>query len=180
MAQPSPIANILRGGTLIRFWCRSEAVRIVGYWSRAFTGRVPYTENVPSIRHDVTRWEPIADQAAARWSTTAVAMCRYSWPAPARTVTCDTARPCRSCTAAANRDAMPSVARVNIARSACRWAAKDNPPLSPRSAFSVNVLKHVDTFQRGHVLGALRPQHAIDAASGNTELLGDCGRTQLA
>ena len=25
-----------------------------------------YTEDVPLIRHDVTSWEPIADQAAAR------------------------------------------------------------------------------------------------------------------
>jgi hypothetical protein len=100
----------------------------------------------------------------------------------ARTVTCDTARPCRSCTAAAMAlGRQPAVAHLNIARSACRRAAEDNPPQNRRSTRSVSVLKHVDTFQRGHVPGnALRPQHAIDAASRNTELLGDCGRTQLA
>jgi hypothetical protein len=39
----------------------------------------------------------------------------------------------------------------------------------------------VDTFPRGHLPGnALRPQHAIDTASRNAELLGDCGRTKLA
>jgi hypothetical protein len=37
-----------------------------GYWSRAFIGWVSYTEDVPLIRHDVTGWEPIADQATAR------------------------------------------------------------------------------------------------------------------
>jgi hypothetical protein len=34
--------------------------------SRAFIGRVSYTEDVPLIRHDLTGWEPIEDQAAAR------------------------------------------------------------------------------------------------------------------
>jgi hypothetical protein len=33
---------------------------------RAFIGWVSYTEDVPLIRHDVSGWEPIADQAAAR------------------------------------------------------------------------------------------------------------------
>ena len=35
---------------------------MIGYWSRTFA----YHEDVPLIRHDVTGWEPIADQAAAR------------------------------------------------------------------------------------------------------------------
>jgi hypothetical protein len=40
-------------GTLIRFWCRSEAAPIVGYWSKTFIGWASYTEAVPLIRHDV-------------------------------------------------------------------------------------------------------------------------------
>jgi hypothetical protein len=48
------------------FWCRSETAPIVGYWSRTFIGWVAYREDIPLIRHDVTGWEPIADQAAAR------------------------------------------------------------------------------------------------------------------
>lgn len=39
---------------------------MIGYWSRTFIGCVTYHEDVPLIRHDVTGWEPIADQAAAR------------------------------------------------------------------------------------------------------------------
>ena len=31
-----------------------------------FIGWVAYLEDIPLIRHDVTGWEPIADQAAAR------------------------------------------------------------------------------------------------------------------
>jgi hypothetical protein len=31
-----------RDGTLIRFWCRSEAAPVVGYWSRTFIGWVAY------------------------------------------------------------------------------------------------------------------------------------------
>jgi hypothetical protein len=48
------------------FWCRSETAPIVGYWSRTFIGWVAYQEPIPLIRHDVTGWEPIADQTAAR------------------------------------------------------------------------------------------------------------------
>jgi hypothetical protein len=66
MASHLPINAAPRDGTLIRFWCRSEAAPIIGYWSRAFIGWVSYTEDVPLIRHDVTGWEPIADQATAR------------------------------------------------------------------------------------------------------------------
>jgi hypothetical protein len=61
MTAPAP-----RDGTLIRFWCRSEPEPVIGYWSRAFIGWVAYHEVIPLIRHDVTGWEPIADQAAAR------------------------------------------------------------------------------------------------------------------
>jgi hypothetical protein len=64
--KPSPIATAPRDGTLIRFWCRSEAEPVTGYWSRTFIGWVAYHEPIPLIRHDVTGWEPIADQAAAR------------------------------------------------------------------------------------------------------------------
>jgi hypothetical protein len=39
---------------------------VTGYWSRTFIGWVAYHEPIPLIRHDVTGWEPIADQAAAR------------------------------------------------------------------------------------------------------------------
>ena len=39
---------------------------MIGYWSRTFIGWVAYHEDIPLIRHDVTGWEPIADQAAAR------------------------------------------------------------------------------------------------------------------
>jgi hypothetical protein len=61
------ISTAPRDGTLIRFWCRSEAEPIVGDWSRTFIGWVvAYHEDIPLIRHDVTGWEPIADQAAAR------------------------------------------------------------------------------------------------------------------
>ena len=63
---PSPIVTVPRDGTLIRFWCRSEAAPIVGYWSKTFIGWVAYHEDIPLIRHDVTGWEPIADQAVAR------------------------------------------------------------------------------------------------------------------
>jgi hypothetical protein len=61
-----PLNTAPRDGTLIRFWCRSEAEPVIGYWSRTFIGWVAYHENIPLIRHDVTGWEPIADQAAAR------------------------------------------------------------------------------------------------------------------
>jgi hypothetical protein len=53
-------------GTLIHLWCRSEAEPVIGYRSRAFIGWVAYHEAIPLIRHDVARWEPIVDQAAAR------------------------------------------------------------------------------------------------------------------
>ena len=39
---------------------------MIGYWSRTFIGWVAYHAEIPLIRHDVTGWEPIADQAAAR------------------------------------------------------------------------------------------------------------------
>jgi hypothetical protein len=55
-----------RDGMLIRFWCRSKDDPVIGYWCRAFIGWVSYTEDVPLIRHDVTDWEPIEDQPAAR------------------------------------------------------------------------------------------------------------------
>jgi hypothetical protein len=61
-----PICTAPRDGTLIRFWCRSGPAPIVGYWSSSFFGWCSYTERIPLIRHDVTGWEPIADQAAAR------------------------------------------------------------------------------------------------------------------
>jgi hypothetical protein len=64
--QRHSIDSAPRDGTLIRFWCRSEAGPIVGYWSRTFIGWVAYHEPIPLIRHDVTGWEPIAAQAAAR------------------------------------------------------------------------------------------------------------------
>jgi hypothetical protein len=64
MAEPSPIAIAPHDGTLIRLRYRSEAEPLIGYWSRAFIGWVSYTEGVPLIRHDVTGWESIADQAA--------------------------------------------------------------------------------------------------------------------
>jgi hypothetical protein len=55
-----------RDGTLIRFWCRSEDDPVIGYWSKTFIGWVAYHEAIPLIRHDVTGWESIADQTAAR------------------------------------------------------------------------------------------------------------------
>jgi hypothetical protein len=39
---------------------------VIGYWSKTFIGWVAYHENIPLVRRDVTGWEPIADQAAAR------------------------------------------------------------------------------------------------------------------
>jgi hypothetical protein len=54
------IATAPRDGTLIRFWCRSEAEPVIGDWSRTFIGWVAYHEPIPLIRHDVTGWEPIA------------------------------------------------------------------------------------------------------------------------
>jgi hypothetical protein len=66
MPAPLPIDTAPRDGTLIRLHCRSEPAPFTGYWSRAFIGWVSYTEDVPLIRHDVTGWEPIADQATAR------------------------------------------------------------------------------------------------------------------
>ena len=66
MASRLPISTAPRDGTLIRFWCRSEVEPIVGYWSRTFIGWVAYHESIPLIRHDLTGWEPIADQSAAR------------------------------------------------------------------------------------------------------------------
>jgi hypothetical protein len=66
MTKPSPIATAPRDGTLIRFWCRSKTEPIVGCWSRAFIGWVAYHESIPLIRRDVTEWELIEDQAAAR------------------------------------------------------------------------------------------------------------------
>jgi hypothetical protein len=61
-----PINTAPRDGTLVRFWCRSEAEPVIGYWSKTFIGWVAYHESIPLIRHDVTGWEPTADQAAAR------------------------------------------------------------------------------------------------------------------
>jgi hypothetical protein len=66
MASRLPISTAPREGTLIRFWCRSEVEPVIGYWSRTFIGWVAYHKPIPLIRHDVTGWEPIADQAAAR------------------------------------------------------------------------------------------------------------------
>jgi hypothetical protein len=66
LASRLPISTAPHTGTLIRFWCRSEVEPMIGYWSRTFIGCVTYHEDVPLIRHDVTGWEPIADQAAAR------------------------------------------------------------------------------------------------------------------
>jgi hypothetical protein len=66
MASHLPINTAPCDGTLIRFWCCSEAEPTIGYWFRAFIGWVSYTEDVPLIRHDLTGWEPIEDQAAAR------------------------------------------------------------------------------------------------------------------
>jgi hypothetical protein len=39
---------------------------VIGYGSKTFIGWCAYHEPIPLIRHDVTGWEPIADQAAAR------------------------------------------------------------------------------------------------------------------
>ena len=66
MTPPSPIATAPRDGTLIWLHCRSEPEPVVGYWSKTFTGWVAYHEAIPLIRHDVTGWEPIADQSAAK------------------------------------------------------------------------------------------------------------------
>jgi hypothetical protein len=66
MTPPSPIATAPRDGTLIWLHCRSEPEPVVGYWSKTFIGWVAYHEAIPLIRHDVTGWEPIEDQAAAR------------------------------------------------------------------------------------------------------------------
>jgi hypothetical protein len=63
---PRLIETAPRDATLIWLHCRSETEPVTGYWSRAFIGWVAYHEDVPLIRHDVTGWEPIADQAAAR------------------------------------------------------------------------------------------------------------------
>jgi hypothetical protein len=64
--RPHQIDKAPRDGTLVRFWCRSEAAPMVGYWSRRFIGRCAYREAVPLICHDVTGCEPIEDQAAPR------------------------------------------------------------------------------------------------------------------
>jgi hypothetical protein len=64
--QRLPINAAARDGTLIRFWCRSEVEPVTGYWSRRFLGWVAYHEPIPLVRHDVTGWEPIADQAVAK------------------------------------------------------------------------------------------------------------------
>jgi hypothetical protein len=66
MVSHIPVNTAPRDGTLIRLWCRSKAEPVTGYWSRTFIGWVAYHEPIPLIRHDVTGWEPIADQAAAR------------------------------------------------------------------------------------------------------------------
>jgi hypothetical protein len=50
------ISTAPRDGTLIRFWCRSEAASVVGYWSKTFIGWVAYHEPIPLIRHNVTGW----------------------------------------------------------------------------------------------------------------------------
>jgi hypothetical protein len=60
---PSPHRHRTRDGTLIRFWCRSEATPMAGYWSRRFLGWCACSEDVPLIRHDVTGWVLIADHA---------------------------------------------------------------------------------------------------------------------
>ena len=61
-----PIATAPRDGTLIRIWLRSEAEPLTGYWSRSAQGWCPWREIPPLVRHDVTHWEPVQDQAAAR------------------------------------------------------------------------------------------------------------------
>jgi hypothetical protein len=61
-----PLNIAPRDGTLIRLWCRSQTEPVIGYWSKTFIGWVAYHEPIPLIRHDVTGWEPIADQAAAK------------------------------------------------------------------------------------------------------------------
>ena len=66
MTAISPISAAPHDGTLIRLHCRPEAKPVIGYWSRTFIGWVAYHEDIPLVRHDVTGWEPIADQAAAR------------------------------------------------------------------------------------------------------------------
>ena len=35
---------------MIRFWCRSEAEPVIGYWSKTFIRWVAYHEAVPLIR----------------------------------------------------------------------------------------------------------------------------------
>ena len=66
MTAISPISTAPHDGTLIRLHYRPEAAPVIGYWSRTFIGWVAYHEPIPLIRHDVTGWEPIVDQAAAR------------------------------------------------------------------------------------------------------------------
>jgi hypothetical protein len=61
-----PIATAPRDGTLIRLWLRSEAEPLTGYWSGSAQGWCPWREIPPLVRHDVTHWEPVQDQAAAR------------------------------------------------------------------------------------------------------------------
>ena len=64
MPSPLPIATAPRDSTLVLVPLGGRADR--RYWSKTFIGWVAYHEDIPLIRHDVTDWEPIADQAAAR------------------------------------------------------------------------------------------------------------------
>jgi hypothetical protein len=66
MTAISPISTAPHDGTLIRLHCRPEAEPVIRYWSRTFIGWVAYHETIPLIRHDVTGWDPIADQAVAK------------------------------------------------------------------------------------------------------------------
>jgi hypothetical protein len=50
-----PIATAPRDGTLIRLWLRSEAVPLIGHWSRLSAGLVSWREIPPLVRHDVTQ-----------------------------------------------------------------------------------------------------------------------------
>ena len=64
MVSRLPINTTPPDGTLIGLHCRAEPGPIVGYRSKTFLGWVAYHKAIPLIRHDVTGWEPIADQAA--------------------------------------------------------------------------------------------------------------------
>jgi hypothetical protein len=61
-----PIATAPRDGKLIRLWLRSETAPLTGYWSRSVQGWCPWREIPPLVLHNLTHWEPVQDQAAAR------------------------------------------------------------------------------------------------------------------